>query len=256
VTVEVLRLPERNKIEQPISDARLDTAKGQWRFEHMKFEGPGSYEIVATAYFNHRSSFIPISVKCVQKISAYKLSVARERGLRGAPDKFVPLSSDMTHDGVMMQLASLQDQFIAAYLKSNDLGRSLEAVNRAFDLLDPAIEAFPSDPDIQALRAFFLKNYAMVERDLGEPQKFQAALDEATLMFEALTVQRPEDWNGWNGMGSVFILRNEPEKALLYIDKSLELQPGNQFAQQDRDAAIQLLNRKAGEAHSSAAASK
>ena len=101
----------------------------------------------------------------------------------------------------------------------------------------------PNNYDLQNARAFFLKNYAIVEQDLKRPDAGQA-LDEAGLMFEAVLEQRPQDTNAWNRLGSVYLMNRAAGKAIFYIKRALGLAPENPSAQQDRATAMRLVEEE------------
>ena len=63
-------------------------------------------------------------------------------------------------------------------------------------------------------------------------------------MFEIIRQQQPEDPAAWNGLGSVALLRGEPDHALVYIDRALEIEPDYAAAKHDREIALQMLKRQ------------
>ena len=188
-----------------------------------------------------------VPVTCSDKGTAYRQSIEREKRFRQSanivslPDGAVPV------DEVVGQYSKLQDEFIAVYVNGpstdENLGRALAITNRVLDLLDGVLPLKPEDLQLQIGRAFFLKNYAMVARDLGRAGESALALNEAQLMFQALVKQHPEDTNPWNGLGSVLMLKGHPQEALVYVQKSVDLAPDNPYALRD----LETLKRALGE---------
>ena len=88
-------------------------------------------------------------------------------------------------------------------------------VNQGLDLVDSALPLWPNNFDLQNARAFFLKNYAMLDQHLKRPEAKQA-LDEAKLMFEAVREQKAQDTHAWNGLGSVYLMSGQRQGPLLY----------------------------------------
>ena len=240
VLVEVLRLPGRERVTQDGS-ARISTALGAWRFESAKFAGAGSYEIVATAALGNASDFRSVDVSCTDKATAYRESIISDRQRRGAPPIAWPKAESVSLARIEAQLGALQNQFYQQYLVNNDLTQSLETVNVALNVVEPLLPTFPNDYNLQTFRAYMLKNYFMIMRDMGRQADANWSLEEAAKMFGALYEQNPNDANVWNGLGSVALLRGSPQMALQYIDQALFLQPGYPEALHDRELALAAL---------------
>jgi hypothetical protein len=111
-------------------------------------------------------------------------------------------------------------------------------------LLDEVLPLQPDNYDLQTARAYFLKNYAMVTRDLKRPEEARAALNEAQLMFQALVKQQPQDTNAWNGPGSVFMLSGHPQEALWFGQRALDLAPDNPYAKVDHEAIERWIRQQ------------
>ena len=254
VALEILKLPERQSIPQTAPQKATSTFDGHWWFEAAKFAGFGPYEIKVTASLEGETRVASVMVTCFDKATAYKLSIEREKKFRPGAN-VIDLPQGIVSPGqVITKFLEKQDEFISVYFKGSplnddDLQKALSIANQALDTLDSALPLFPNDMNLQTGRAFFLKNYFMVARDLHRPDEAGPALAEAQLMFEAVRQQDPGDTNAWNGLGSVFFLSGQPEKALTYINKSLELAPDNPYAkidQQNAMAAIEQQKKKAG----------
>jgi tetratricopeptide (TPR) repeat protein len=86
--------------------------------------------------------------------------------------------------------------------------------------------------------------YAMVMARLNRQSEFDRALTEADRMFEAILAQDRNDSGAWNGLGSVALLSNNPQKGLYFINRALELTPDYPQALQDKQTAIQMLREQ------------
>ncbi|HXJ95205.1 MAG TPA: hypothetical protein VMT20_20375 [Terriglobia bacterium] len=240
VQIEVRRLPGREKIPQNGS-ATISTAYGAWRFDSAEFPGEGSYEIVATAALGDGTGFRSVQVTCADKATAYRQSIVRDRERRSAPPIAWSKADPAELQRVKDQFAALQNQFYQQYMVANDLPQSLETVNLALNVLEPLIPAFPDDYDLQTFRAYMLKNYGMIMRDMGRATDADWSLDEAGKMFEAVHQQKPNDASVWNGLGTIAMLRGNPQVALQCIDQALFWQPGYPEALHDRELVLAAL---------------
>ena len=241
--LEVLKLPEGQPIPQTGQKTK-STFDGQWSFESAKFAGYGAYEIKATGSLNGDTLVRTVNVVCYDKATAYKLSIEREKLFRKADLVTLP-SDEGTRDQVKEQLQELQDKFMAGYslnaqATASDMENSLAIVNQALDLVDSILPLWPNDYILQGGRAYFLKDYFQVARDLKRPEA-QKALDEAKVMFEALVEQQPQDSNAWNGLGNVYFAFGQPDKAVFFIQRAVKVDPSNTYAQHDLNVANQVI---------------
>jgi tetratricopeptide (TPR) repeat protein len=249
VNVEVYKLPDRTPVPQSGVQKRVSAVEGSWRFESARFTGYGSYEIVATAYLGGKSVYRPVAVTCSDKASAYRLSIEREKKFRASAN-IVEMSggADLVPQ-VQAQFYNLQQEFFNVYsLNPNrtneDIKKALEIVNRTLDLVDSVLPLAPNDLDLQNNRAYFLKNYAQVTKDMNRDDESKQASNEALLMFETVREQQPMDPSAWNGLGSVFMIFGQPAKALFYINRALEIQPDYEYARHDQQVAQYLLQQQ------------
>jgi tetratricopeptide (TPR) repeat protein len=245
--VQVLKMPDGDSIPQTGQKIK-STFDGHWSFEPAKFAGFGSYEIKAIGLLNGDSLVRTVTVTCYDKGTAYRLSIEREKKFRAGANIVALPAGAISADHAVSQFSQLQNDFFAVYGAHQpptieDSQKALGIVNQGLDLVDSVLPLWPNNYDLQNARAFFLKNYAIVERDLKKPDANQA-LQEAGLMFEAVLEQRPQDTNAWNGLGSVYLMSGQPSKALFYIKRALDLAPENPYAQQDLTTAMRLIEEQ------------
>jgi tetratricopeptide (TPR) repeat protein len=239
ISVEVFKLlPEKQPISQT-GQLRISTVRGFWRFESAKFAGEGSYEVVVTASIDGTSDWHSIHVKCLQKAAAYRQAIDRDREYRGVSRLVLVTPEEVPLAQLKQELSQMQKRFFEVY--PHDLDGALDNISKTLDVLDPVLPLFPNDFYLQNVRAYTFKNYAMVMRDLKQPEEFERALREAERMFEAIRQQNPEDAGAWNGLGSVAALRKDPHRALEYIEKALELKPDYPEAIQDWNTVTRML---------------
>jgi tetratricopeptide (TPR) repeat protein len=241
--LQVLKLPEGQVVPQTGQKTK-STFDGQWSFESAKFAGNGNYEIKATASLNGDTLVRSVTVTCYDKATAYKLSIEREKQFRPADIVMLP-SDEGTRGQVKEQLQQLQDKFIAVYgtnraASAAEFQEALGIVNQALDLVDSVLPLWPADYDLQMGRAFLLKDYFQVAQDLKRPEAKQA-LAEAKVMFEAVVEQQPSDSNAWNGLGNVYLINGQPDKALFFIQRALKVAPENPYAQNDLAVANRMI---------------
>lgn len=237
IEIEVLRLPERHPIEQT-GKSRISTVEGVWTFEFARFPVEGPYEIIASGFLSGTSVFRRIRVTCEGRAAAIASIVKRDSELRGVD--FEPKSMrEIDITTTKAKLYGAQEDFFREI--RSDLAASKLIVDEALQLANHALVIFPDDPELQTLRAYYLKNYAMVMSRSGRPEESDRALNEAGTMFQALLQQNPRDAAAWNGLGSVALLKDEPKRALYYINRALEISPAYEAAIHDRELALERL---------------
>ena len=238
VTLEVFKLPERQEVRQS-GKFRISTVEGHWRFESATFADNGEHEIVAALSLGHLKLFRSVRVFCLSKSDAYRNAIAADRQSRHAPPLAPAEASTISLAEVQRELDRKQTEFWTQYPRN--LEPALTTVLSALDILDRSLPAFADDPYLQNHRAYMLKNYAMIMRDQRRPDEFERALNESARMFAALRQQNLSDASAWNGLGSIEVLRGNPEKALIYINQALELVPDYEAAQKDRATAEAMI---------------
>ena len=243
IEVEVFRLPEGDPVVPQPGKIRFSTEQGHWRFETARFSGEGRYEVLATVSLEGRTDFQKVIVKCIPKETAFQQAIEKDREIRGASAlAIVQLNTNQLSE-LKRKLNKLQSEFFVL-LRAGDLDGAEANVTRTLDLLDPVLPSHPNDWYLQNVRAYTFKNYALVMRKRGNVKESHRALAEAERMFEAIREQKPDDAGAWNGLGSVAMLKGDPERAMVYIDRALELNPNYKEAKHDRALAKKILKQK------------
>jgi tetratricopeptide (TPR) repeat protein len=144
---------------------------------------------------------------------------------------------------VSQHIYQIQQEFFQTLEKGDKQG-ALESTDRAFRTLDLLSSNFPDDPQIENARAYMYKNRALVLKQLGQNEDSNRSLAEAQRLFEGVLRQNPEDAGAWNGLGSVFIVKEDAKRALEYIDRALSIQPEYDAAKHDRQLAMRILKQE------------
>lgn len=245
IAVVVKRLADGKDVPQN-GVPEISTAKGIWRYESAHFTGPGDYKIKVDASINGWQDQSFVVVKCLPKAEALQMAVDKDRKLRNpaafpfvVPKVVPPLREAKT------QLYQLQNEFFQSFESDPpQKEKALKATDKALDLVALVLPSYPDDVYLQDSLAYTQKNRAMVLRVLNRPQEADRSLGEAERMFEVIRQQNPNDASAWNGLGSIALLRNDPSKALVYIDRALALDPNYKAAIHDRGIALEMQRQQ------------
>jgi hypothetical protein len=242
IEVEVIRLPGGEPVLPQSGRVVYSTERGFWEFNTARFSGEGRYKVRATVSVDGWTDFQSVLVKCTSKGTAFEQAIKKDREARGAPT-LGTVNIDATQlPRIKRELHALQQEFFRLF--PGDLDGAESNIARTLDLLDPMLPSYPNDWYLQNVRAYTFKNYAMVMRNRGNADEFRRALEEADGMFKTIREQKPDDAGAWNGLGSVSLLKGEPERALVYIDRALEILPNYDAAIHDRKIAVKMIEAK------------
>lgn len=241
INVEVIKLPEKKDVPQS-GATRISTVDGVWTYEYIKFAGEGSYDIVVTGMLDSQSVFRRVNVLCTEKAKAYANNINRDRKFRGVQKITFSSREEISLPSLQQQLYQMQHRYFDKF--PGDLQGSLEIVSKTFDMVDKALPVYPNDLYIQNVRAYSFKNYAMIMERMNRTAEFDRALNESEKMFEAILEQDKNNAGAWNGLGSVSALRRNPRRALYFINRALEINPGYEEALHDRNIALQMIEEE------------
>lgn len=136
-----------------------------------------------------------------------------------------------------------EDQQLFFQQVKDDVKAANETTENALNMLRLLAVLFPDDLHFKNLEGYFEKNRSIVMERLGRPEEVDAALGKAADSFRAVVAKDPRNASAWNGLGSVALMRRQPEEALSFIDKALEIEPNYDAAKHDRELA-QMMVRK------------
>jgi tetratricopeptide (TPR) repeat protein len=139
----------------------------------------------------------------------------------------------------MQQLDRLQTEFFSVF--PHKIGAAWENLKKTIEILDKVQPLFPDDLYFLNIRAYTLKNEAQIMNQLHRDEEARHALDDAEIIFKDILAKSGNDAGAWNGLGSIHLLRNDPEKALSNINKALEINPNYEAAQHDKGIAEKML---------------
>lgn len=143
-------------------------------------------------------------------------------------------------EGEIMRIYRLQAAALDA-IKVRDHAAAEANLVEADAALAAGLERAPDDLMFLNMQGYQHKNWAMLR-----PAKRQDELDEAERFFTRVHDVEPRDASALNGLGSVAMLRDDPDEAVRYILRALAEEPDYRAAWHDLD-----LVRKIRESRSS-----
>lgn len=233
--------PVRKEIDQS-GKIRISTIDGIWSYESARFAGEGLHEIVVSAFVGARNVYRRLKVNCIAKSASYRKSIENDRQIRGAQKLVLANPDEVSLPTVYQELYKMQNDFFVHFPR--DLEQSQITISQTLEIVDGLLPQFPNDLYLQNVRAYTFKNYAMVMEQVNRQTEFERALNEAAGMFEAIREQNPRDAAAWNGLGSVFLLRRDPQTALRYINRALEISPNYKEALHDKNIALTMIEEQ------------
>ena len=231
VTVEVYRLPRKEKVPQDMNRARVDLVNGRWEYD-ARFGGEGPHEVVARASVQGMTAVRPVQMNCVKRLDFLKRVMAGQDvapEVRGAAQR---LSEDQWRCLRQMQ--------------AGQWGEALKTIGRTLESLEALLQRYPEERFLQNTLGYMLKNRAIVMQALGRRKEFEESLRLAEKTFAAVRDQAPEDAAAWDGLGNVYLLQGDARRALVHIERALELDPNYEAAKHDRELAEKLLKPPGG----------
>ncbi len=242
IDVQVFKLPDGIPVGPQQGTVLYSSEQGRWEYIAARFDGKGRYKITATVSFGGNTDFYSVNVNCLAKGEAFKQAITKDREVRGVGTLNTVVLDETQLRQLKSELNRLNREFFNLF--PGDLDAAEANARQTLDRLEPVLPSHPNDWALQNLNAFTLKNYALVMRNRGKTEEFHRYLKKAQLMFETIREQKPNDAGAWNGLGSVALLQNEPERALVYIDRALKLNPNYEAALHDRKLAVRMIEQK------------
>jgi hypothetical protein len=249
VDIEVRTYPDGVPIEQE-GKYKISIYQGKWYYESAKFAGEGMYDVTAKASVGENEDFRRIRVSCIQKDKYYQRTIEEDLKIRGVSGSPVVLPENVSLEQVRLKFEHIlyqkQTEFFA-YYGAGDFEQAASTLASTLEIVDQILPVFlpanPNDVWLQEVRAYTLKNYALLMRSYNRDDEFVRGLAEAEKVFKAIRDQNPKDAGAWNGLGSIAALRGEYQKALVYIEMALEIAPNYEAALRDREMLLRYINK-------------
>jgi tetratricopeptide (TPR) repeat protein len=159
-----------------------------------------------------------------------------------------PMSPAEALDQMISKIDALQTQGLSELYDDSAGPERLSNAHRAFDeadtLLTQAEKNAGGNVQLLELRGYMYKDFAMLSREQGRPEKeFKGYLNSAENTFKAVLERRPSP-SAYNGLGNVYMLRGDFDRAKKEIHSALELEPEYGPAKQDLQQIEDLQKRK------------
>jgi tetratricopeptide repeat protein len=148
---------------------------------------------------------------------------------------------------IEIQINTLQMQGLAELYDdsagTNRLGNASRTFEAADTLLSQAEKNFAGDVRLLELRGYMWKDFAMLSRELSKKEEVEGYLKKAEQDFNAVLKRRPSP-SAYNGLGSVYLLRGDIDRAEKEIQSALKLEPDYGPAKADLQQIEALKKQK------------
>jgi Tfp pilus assembly protein PilF len=112
------------------------------------------------------------------------------------------------------------------YLQRQDLARAHAAVSKAEQSARAAREYYKVNTALESQLGFIYKDMAQVELDNKDDSAAREDLDNAAEQFKGVLGRKPNDPSAHNGMGSVYYLGGDFDRAIDEQQQAVRLAPG------------------------------
>jgi Flp pilus assembly protein TadD len=146
-------------------------------------------------------------------------------------------------DELKSKVRSHQEQGLT-HMERREFEQAIDVFQRAQVYLNQALIRAPEDLYVQNLRGYMLKDWAQVSLFLGKETEAGKLLDEAADTFHLIIKQDSNDAGAHNGMGSVYAIRGDLDRAEKEIRTALRLMPDYEAAQDDLKLVEKLRRLK------------
>lgn len=130
------------------------------------------------------------------------------------------------------QIARLQQETIDAF-KEGRLAEAKILLKEIEEMTNEALRHAPEDTDLLNLDGYHHKNVAWQYQELSMSDQKMDELTEAEQSFRLVISLDDRNAVAWNGLGNVYLLRCNREKAEEYIQTALEINPEYPAAKHD-----------------------
>lgn len=123
-------------------------------------------------------------------------------------------------------------------LKNGNTNKADALLRKENAFIAKELENSPDDLMLLNFKGYFHKKRASLYLKRNELNEMKKELNKSERAFKRVIKNEPKDLGALNGLGSVSILRNEPERAEAYKFKALAIDPDYQAPKRD----FQLMN--------------
>ena len=138
-----------------------------------------------------------------------------------------------------VQIMSLQSIGLEA-LKKGQIAKADAALQKAERLISDALLESPKDLMLLNLKGYLFKNWAITYRSLSMDNKAVEQIDDAEKIFRIVLSIDADNASALNGLGSVYFMRGNLDRAEEYVRKALAINPNYKAAQHD----LELIQRQ------------
>ncbi len=147
--------------------------------------------------------------------------------------------TDMSRrEPLLLELHELEAGILTA-LQSDNLTIAGALLREQEELLEREMQTSPDDLMLMTYEGYRHKNEAMLSRRTGNESRAIEELEHSEQVFSAVIGHEPDDPGALNGLGSVFILRGDLDRAEESIREALRIAPNYEAARSD----LQLIER-------------
>lgn len=156
----------------------------------------------------------------------------------------------MSRDSIKEQIKFTQ-VLAVRLIGGGQIEQAMENLKKVQALLGRAIEETPTDVTIRVLQGYFFKTMVQALRAAGEDDRPYLELGEKTfkLVAEDLSVDLTNAAGAANGLGNIYHLRGEYDKAILSYKRAIALLPDYAYAWHDLFLAYHDLAKNRGVLH-------
>lgn len=165
------------------------------------------------------------------------LAVSQRRYLQSEHHFKEALSVDSKYADAYTGLALVYQMRANEMLGSGDFGLVERLLKQAEMNIDNALRLDHFDLKALLQSGYVFKDYGQHYIRMGQPDKAAAPLDTAKKHFEFVLKEDPQNSGAYNGLGNIYYLRNDLDKAITHYKKAIQITPNYLFAHHDLAAA-------------------
>lgn len=118
-------------------------------------------------------------------------------------------------------------------IRQENFGQAEDALNKADRYVKTALQYEPADPFLHVQLGYVNKELAQRYSATGKSKKAQANIEKATTHFKMAIGANDNNASAHNGLGSVYVIQRDYDRAIKASRKATELEPKYLFAYYD-----------------------